>query len=129
VVKKGNDITNMYNSGESILVEELTSFLRENELTGLRLRLLLFWSKHPETKFNLGCIAHFLDITSVHLRDMLEELVTKGLVNEQYCSGGMAHYSLNQDHAFSTYVKQLSVMDWSTLNSLEMEINREVVLI
>ena len=49
--------------------QDLISFLKENEFTGLRLRLLLFWGRHPQAKFNLDCIAHVLDLTRHHLRE------------------------------------------------------------
>jgi hypothetical protein len=108
---------------------DLLSFLRENEFTGHRLRLLLFWSRHPQAKFNLDCIAHVLDVTNYHLRELLRELISKGMVEERYCTGGIAHYSLNTGHALSDYLRELATLDWSAIRNLEGEVQREALLV
>ena len=114
-------------SCENILHEELLSFLRENEFTGLKLKLLLFWGRHPQAKFNIDCIAHVLEITRHHLREIMNELILQGLINEQYCTSGIAHYSLNHAHTLSQHVQDLAQLDWSAIKSLEVEIEREAV--
>ncbi len=108
---------------------DLISFLRENDFTGYRLRLLLFWGRHPQAKFNLDCIAHVLDITHHHLRELLRELIDKGMVEENYCTSGIAHYSLNPGHALSDYVQELAALDWSAIRNLEGEVEREALLV
>jgi hypothetical protein len=108
---------------------DLISFLRENDFTGHRLRLLLFWSRHPQAKFNLDCIAHVLDVTHYHLREMLRELISKGMVEERYCTSGIAHYSLNSGHALSDYLQELATLDWSAIRNLEGEVQREALLV
>jgi Fe2+ or Zn2+ uptake regulation protein len=113
---------------ERIMQQDLISFLKENEFSGLRLRLLLFWVRHPQAKFSLDCIAHVLDITCHSLREILRELVAKGMVNEQYCTSGITHYSLNHDHELSMHVQHLAGMDWSAIKNLEGEIEREAAL-
>ena len=112
---------------EDVTHQDLISFLKENEFTGLRLRLLLFWGRHPQAKFNLDCIAHILDITSHHLHELMKELIVKGMVKEQYCTSGIAHYSLNYEHNFSSHIKHLAELDWSALKSLAMEVEQEAV--
>ncbi len=114
---------------ENMTDHDLVSFLRENDFTGHRLRLLLFWGRHPQAKFNLDCIAHVLDITHHHLREMLRELIDKGMVEEQYCSSGIAHYSLNPEHALNDYVQELAALDWSAIRNLEGEVEREALLV
>ncbi len=113
----------------SMTDHDLISFLRENDFTGHRLRLLLFWGRHPQAKFNLDCIAHVLDITHHHLREMLGELIEKGMVEERYCSSGIAHYSLNPEHELSDYVQELANMDWSAIRNLEGEVERTALLV
>lgn len=113
----------------SMTDHDLISFLRENDFTGHRLRLLLFWGRHPQAKFNLDCIAHVLDITHHHLREMLRELIEKGMVEEKYCTSGIAHYSLNPEHALSDYVQELATLDWSAIRNLEGEVEREALLV
>lgn len=112
-----------------IIDEDIFSFLKENEFTGLRLKLLLFWGKHPEARFNLDGIAHVMEITRHHLQEMLKELIDKGLINEQYCASGIAHYSLNHDHEFSEHIKKLAQLDSSEINSIEGELEREALAI
>ena len=107
--------------------QDLISFLKENEFTGLRLRLLLFWGRHPQAKFNLDCMAHVLDITRHHLRELMKELIDRGMVNEQYCTSGIAHYSLNYEHALSAHIQHLAELDWSAIKSLELAVEQEAV--
>jgi hypothetical protein len=114
-------------SSQDLIHQDLISFLKENEFTGLRLRLLLFWGRHPQAKFNLDCMAHVLDITRHHLREIMKELIEMGMVNEQYCTSGIAHYSLNYDHALSPRVQRLAELDWSAIKNLELEVEQEVV--
>jgi len=106
--------------------ESLISFLRDNEFTGLKLKLLLFWGRHPQAKFNIDCIAHVLDITRLHLRDILRDLIHRGMVNEQYCQSGIAHYSLNNEHEISSYINELSRLDWGVIKNLEVELEKEL---
>ncbi len=114
---------------EKMSSHNLISFLKENEFTGHRLRLLLFWGRHPQAKFNLDCIAHFLDITRHHLRELLRELIDKGMVEERYCISGIAHYSLNPQHTLSEYIQELARLDWSAIRNLEGEVEREALLV
>jgi len=113
---------------ENIANHELFSFLKENDITGHRLRLLLFWGRHPQAKFNLDCIAHVLDITHFHLRELLRELISKGMVEERYCASGIAHYSLNSEHALNEYIQERANLDWSALRNLEGEVEREALM-
>jgi len=114
---------------ERTINEDIFSFLKENEFTGLKLRLLLFWGRHPEARFNLDGIAHVMDITRHHLKELLRELIDKGMIDEQYCTCGIAHYSLNHDHKYSGQIKKLAAMDWSEINSIEGELEREALSI
>ncbi len=114
-------------AGDSLKYQDIYEFLKENEFTGLKLKLLLFWGKHPQAKFNIDCIAHVLDITRQHLRQILKELIDTGMVNEQYFSSGIAHYSLNPHHALCLPLQQLASLDWSLIKNIEGEIEREAV--
>ena len=113
---------------ESIANHELFSFLKENDITGHRLRLLLFWGRHPQAKFNLDGIAHVLDITCFHMRELLRELINKGMVEEKYSAGGITHYSLNSEHALSESIQELANLDWKALMNLEGEVEREALM-
>jgi hypothetical protein len=113
---------------ENITNHELFSFLKANDITGHRLRLLLFWGKHPQAKFNLYCIAHTLDITCFHMRQLLRELIGKGIVEERYCASGIAHYCLNSEHALSEYIQQMAHLDWKALMNLEGAVEREALV-
>jgi hypothetical protein len=50
------------------------------------------------------------------------------MVNEQYCTSGIAHYSLNYDHALSAHIQHLAELDWSAIKNLELEVEQEAVL-
>lgn len=109
------------------IYDEIFSFIKKHEFVGLKLQLLIFWGKHPEASFNLDGIAHVMEITRNHLMELLKELIDKGIINEQYCSSGIAHYSLNHDHEYSGHIKRLAQMDWSEINSIEGELEREAL--
>jgi predicted transcriptional regulator len=113
---------------ENITNHELFSFLKENVITGHRLRLLLFWGRHPQAKFNLDGIAHFLDITCFHMRELLREMISKGIIEETYCASGIAHYSLNSGHALSEYIQELANLDWKAIMDLDGEVEREALM-
>ncbi len=104
---------------EKFFNQDMFDYLRENDLTGLKLRLLLFWGRHPQTKFNFDGIAHLITATRCHLKEMLKEFIDKGIVNEEYCDTGVAHYYLNQNHHLIQHIKELAELDWSTINYLE----------
>jgi hypothetical protein len=112
----------------NITSHDLVTFLKENEFTGHRLRLLLFWGKHPQAKFSLECIAHVLDVTHFHLRELLRDLINKGIVEENYSPSGIAHYSFNSGHALGDYIRELTQYDWSAVRNLEWQAEREPVL-
>jgi hypothetical protein len=112
---------------ENMVEPDLFSFIKENDFTGLKLRLLFFWGKHPHTTFDLDCIANFLDITRYHLRDIIKDLVNRGVIDEQYCSNGMAHYSLNHENETTKYIGELACLDCSILNNMLGAIEREAL--
>ncbi|MCX6005513.1 MAG: hypothetical protein NT082_07580 [Chloroflexi bacterium] len=117
----------MYRNNSDLASEDIFSFLKENEFTGAKLRLLFFWCRHPQAKFDLDCIARFLDTTHHHLHEMLRDLIEKGMVKEQYCSSGMANYSINPEHIVSDYISELAKLDWSALRSIEGELEKEAL--
>jgi hypothetical protein len=104
----------------------MISFLRNNEFTGLKLKLLLFWTRHPQARFNLDCIASVLNITCHHLRKILTELIDKGMINEEYCQNGITHYSVNHEHEISSCISALSHLDWGVIKNLEVELEKEL---
>ena len=112
---------------ENGINEGLFSFLRENEFSGIRLQLLLFWGKHPQTSFNLDGIARILNLTHQHLKELLKDLIDKGMINEHYCSSGIAHYSLNNDHESIGHIQKLAALDCSVINSIQGELESEVL--
>jgi hypothetical protein len=60
---------------------------------------------------------------------MLRELIEKGMVEEKYCSSGIAHYSLNPEHELSDYVQELATLDWSAIRNLEGEVEKSALLV
>jgi hypothetical protein len=111
----------------NIGIESIFSFLKENKYTGVKLKLLLFWGRHPQARFNLECIAHVLDTTNHHLDEILKEFIEKGVIKKQYCNDGIAHYSLNHDHALSAHITELAKLDWSAIKNIEGELIKEAL--
>ena len=112
---------------EKPLEQDLFSFIKENDFSGFKLRLLFFWGKHPHTKFDVDGIAHLLDITRSHLRGIIKDLVDKGLVDEQYSFNGTAHYSLNHGNGMTRYIGELANMDCGALNNMLVAMEREAL--
>jgi hypothetical protein len=62
------------------------------------------------------------------MREMLRELISKGIVEEKYFASGISHYSLNSGHALSEYIQELANLDWKAVMNLEGEVEREALM-
>jgi hypothetical protein len=51
------------------------------------------------------------------------------MVEENYCAGGIAHYSLNSRHALSESIQELANLDWKALMNLEGKVEREALMV
>jgi hypothetical protein len=97
------------------------NFLKNNGLSGLELRLLLFWARHPHAKLSLYSIASALDTARISLRDAMASLVTKGVLVEQHCED-LTTYSISENIDAQECIKELSMMDWNQIKILENQL-------
>ena len=76
-------------AGNSMLIktasprQEVKEFIGQDVDSPTKLQLLLFWSRHPNTKFTVRTLKHALNEESVGLVERsLEDLTRSGLVNK-----------------------------------------------
>ena len=98
-----------------------------NNYIDLKLKLLLFWGRHPQAKFNLDCIASALDTTKTSLRDTIRVLVEEGTLKEQLNGTGITNYSLNNNQQAQEYIKELARLDWNEIKILKNQLQEEAI--
>lgn len=106
----------------------LFRFLEENNYIGMKLQLLLFWGRHPQAKLSLYTIATALDTAKLSLRQAIEALAERGILNEQQDSNGLTTYSLSCDQQIQDYIKELARLDWSEIRIMEKQLQGEAIL-
>jgi len=73
--------------------EKATCRPEENTDSRVSREFLVFWSMHPNAKFNKAAIRYALDFTKLEIEMALATLVETGLV-DQHVSNGVTLYSL-----------------------------------
>lgn len=96
-----------YCEQRKITNDDLLYFLNDNNCMGIKLRLLLFWGRHPQTKFSLESVANALNVTRTSLMDIIEVFVEKEILKEQFTGSGITTYSLNDNPQIQEYIKSL----------------------
>jgi hypothetical protein len=107
---------------------KLFKFLMENQFTGLELRLLLFWARHPHAKLSIYTIASAMDTARINLRDAIAALVSKCVLEEYENGCGLTTYFLSNDSRTQERINELSRLDWSQWKILEKHLQGEAVL-
>ena len=107
---------------------KLFRFLLENRFNSLELRLLLFWAKHPHAKLSIYTIASALDTARINLRDAINELVSKCVLEEYENGCGLTTYFLSNNSNTQERIGELSQLDWSQWKILEKQLQGEAVL-
>ena len=97
-----------YCEQRKITNDDLLYFLNDSNCMGVKLRLLLFWGRHPQTKFSLDSISNALNVTRTSLIDIIEVFVEKDIVKEQFTGSGITTYSLNDNPQIQEYIKSLT---------------------
>lgn len=100
-----------------------------NSGTGLELRLLRFWGRHPRAKLSLYTIAGALGTARTNLRQAIATLAAEGILKEQHNRNGLTTYSLNSDRETQNYIEELANLDWGEIRILEKQLEREAVLV
>jgi hypothetical protein len=106
---------------------ELYKFLVENRFSNLELRLLLFWSRHPNAKLSIYTIASALDTARLNLREAISSLVKKSILEEQQNGCGLTTYYLSSDIDTKERVDELSQLDWNQLTVLKKQLQGEAI--
>jgi hypothetical protein len=107
---------------------EILQFLKENRFTGLELKLILFWARHPYAKLSIYTIASAMDTARINLRDAMSALVRKCVLNEHCNDNGLTTYALSDDLRARESMNELSKMDWNQIKILEKQLEGEAIL-
>jgi hypothetical protein len=107
---------------------DLFKFLVENRFSNLELRLLLFWSRHPNAKLSIYTIASAMDTARINLREAISSLVKKNVLEEHQNGCGLTTYYLSGDIDTKERVDELSQLDWNQITSLKRQLQTEAIL-
>ena len=119
-------------SATGVTVEEIQDTANQyiiSSCTGLELRLLRFWGRHPRAKLSLYTIASALGTARLDLRQAIAILAEKGVLKEQHNGNGLTTYSLSSDPQTQEYIKELARLDWGEIKILEKQLEGEAVLV
>ena len=105
---------------------ELLRFIIHNKFSNLELRLLLFWARHPRAKLSIYTIASAMDTARINLREAINALVSKCVLEEQKNGCGLTTYYLSSDQDMQDRIDQLSQLDWTQIKVLEKQVQAEV---
>ena len=108
---------------------DLLSFLKDMGCSGMQLKLLRFWGRHPRAKLSLYTIASALGTARLDLRQAIAILAEKGILKEQNNGNGLTTYSLSSDPQTQEHIKELARLDWGEIKILEKQSEREAVLV
>ncbi len=94
----------------------------------MKRELLLFWGRHPDTKFARNAICYALDCTKLEMDRGLRALVEAGLV-DTHILNGMTLYSLTVNEEKSRPVVEPAALNWNQWHLMlkHIEQDRKVV--
>src|SRR3990172_4669586 len=78
-------------------VNLLANFLVQHATSASRLGVLLFWSRHPQTKFTIDGIDLAVETRKQDIKEGLEALVAEGVVSKEQTPTGVTLYSLTTE--------------------------------
>jgi hypothetical protein len=119
-------------SATGVTVEEIGDTANQyfaGSCTGLELRLLRFWGRHPRAKLSLYTIAGALGAARLDLRQAIAILAERGILKQQDNSNGLTTYSLSDDRQTQEYIEELARLDWGGTKILEKQLERQAVLV
>ena len=100
---------------------DLLSFLKDMGCSGMQLKLLRFWGRHPRAKLSLYTIARASDAARIDLRDAMADLVEKGILTVQHNDNGLTTYALTGDQRTQEHIDELASLGRSEAISLEKQ--------
>jgi hypothetical protein len=97
--------------------QEMMEFIGQHIDTHTKLELLLFWGKHPNTKFTLRTLRHALNENKVGVVERnLEDLAQSGVVNKHIHPRGGVFFGLAAVREIQGLVLELSKCSRHELN-------------
>ena len=107
---------------------KIFELLKNQEITGMEFRLLIFWTRHPNAKLSLYSIASALDTAKYNLREAISSLVLKSILAEQRNNSDLITYSLNNNWNTQELISELRNMDWNQLKIMEKQLEGAAIL-
>ena len=97
--------------------EEMMEFIGQHVDNSTKLELLLYWSKHPNTKFTLRTLRHALNENKIGVVERnLEDLARSGVVNKHVHPRGGVFFGLAAVREIQRLVLELSKCSRHELN-------------
>ncbi len=91
--------------------ESLYRFLQEHGDNGVKRGLLLFWSSHPNARFDSKVICYALDRDRLDTEKALRTMVEEGLLDRSTCNG-VTLYSLTTNEDRYRPILELATLGW-----------------
>ena len=91
--------------------ESLYCFLEEHGNNQIKRELLLFWSMHPNAKFDRMVICHAVGCSKLDAKGALGAMVEEGLLNK-HNSNDVTVYSLTTDEESRRPILALAALGW-----------------
>ncbi len=91
--------------------DRLLRFLEEHGNTFSKLEVLLFLSRHPQTKFSFDALAGGRDASRAGLVDGVRALIEEGIVREEKGENDVAWYCLTPNEQRRRPVEELNGLD------------------
>lgn len=111
-----------------IVNTKIFELLKNQDISGMEFRLLIFWTRHPNAKLSLYSIASALDTAKYNLREAISSLVSKNILIEQHNSCDLITYSLSSNWNAQELISELSNMDWNQLKIMERQLEEASIL-
>jgi len=105
----------------------LLNFLKENSRSNLERQLIRFWARHPRTKLSLYTIASAMDTAKLNLREAINSLIEKDILQEQQDDNGLITYSLADNSQAHEFIEELAKLDWYEIKMIERHLECEAV--
>ena len=78
------------------------------------LQVLIFWSKHPSTRFTLASLSYALDARSLQMKQTMANLMRHGIVDET-TENQVKLYALTANEERRRQVEDLSQFSWDEI--------------
>ena len=106
----------------TLVDNDLLSFLKKNNCSGFQFELLRFIGQHPKAKISFATITNALGATEMDAWNALISLIESDFVTTEGNEKGLVIYSLSDDWQIGIYVSELANMDRSTASSLKKQL-------